>query len=330
MGLICMDLTIMMIHVDDFIIAAPTKGEIDQVVKELKKHYDMKDLGEPKQYLNCALSRDREAGSIHMSQEAYVQKVLRVANVEGTKDTPLPPGWRESNPEDIEIDLLDDDSFEHYQTVVGMLNWLAVKTRPDIRFSVTRLQHRLATPTFSDLEAMRHVVKYLRRNPEIGLTFGKSDELQFKAYTDASHADWPDSKSTEGTVWFFAGVPITWTTKKQTITANSTTIAEWCALDQPTRDAMWLSKVADSLSLPRHDPTIIYTDNINSQLLLTKKGGKSATRWLALRYFFVKDAVAQGHVNILRVDTKQNTADGFTKALSKEQFKNFLGLLGMD
>ena len=73
--------------------------------------------------------------------------------------------------------------------MVGILNWLTVKTRPDIRFSVTRLQYRLATPTFLDLKAIRHVVKYLRYNPEIGLTFGKSNELQFKAYIDASHAD---------------------------------------------------------------------------------------------------------------------------------------------
>jgi hypothetical protein len=38
-------------------------------------------------------------------------------------------------------------------------------------------------------------------------------------------------------------------------------------------------------------------------------------RWLTLRYFFVKDAVAQGHVDIKRVDTKKNAADGFTKAI---------------
>lgn len=92
---------------------------------------------------------------------------------------------------------------------------------------------------------------------------------------------------------------------------------------------MWLAKVADSLQLPRPDPTVIFTDNINSQLLLSKRGGKSANRWLTLRYFFVRDAVAQGHVNICRVDTKGNVADGFTKALGKDQFKQFIQLLGM-
>ncbi|KAJ6131883.1 hypothetical protein N7471_007098 [Penicillium samsonianum] len=84
-------MTIMMIHVDDFIIAAPTNPEIEKVVEQLRQFYDMKDLGEPKQYLNCALHRDYVNKTITMTQSAYVQKVLRVADVAGFKDTPLPP-----------------------------------------------------------------------------------------------------------------------------------------------------------------------------------------------------------------------------------------------
>ncbi|KAJ5867855.1 hypothetical protein N7534_002408 [Penicillium rubens] len=65
----------MMIHVDDFIIAAPHDEDIQQVVDELRQFYDMKDLGEPKQYLNCALDRDCAKKTITMSQKAYVQDV---------------------------------------------------------------------------------------------------------------------------------------------------------------------------------------------------------------------------------------------------------------
>jgi hypothetical protein len=92
---------------------------------------------------------------------------------------------------------------------------------------------------------------------------------------------------------------------------------------------MWLNKVAKSFYLLDHRLIKIYTDNINSQLLLSKKGGKSANRWLTLRYFFVKDAVAQGNVEIHRVDTKKNAVDGFTKALAKDQFNIFIELIGM-
>lgn len=258
-----MGLIIMMIHVDDFIIVAPTDKDIEDVVNELRRHYDLKDLGEPKQYLNCALYRDYDRRTITMSQKAYVQKVLRTTNPgSGWKDTLLPAAWRET-PADA-TNVLDDDAFDQYQSIVGMLNWLAVKTRLDIRFAVTRLQHRLANPTLTDFDAMQHVVKYLRKRLDIGIVLGQTDELRFYAHADASHADWEDSKSTEGCVWYLAGSPVMWSTKKQTITANSTTVAEWCALDQPCRDAMWLNKIAQSFMLPEQRPTEIYTDNINS------------------------------------------------------------------
>ena len=55
---------------------------------------------------------------------------------------------------------------------------------------------------------------------------------------------------------------------------------------------MWLNSIADSLQLLRLDATPIFTHNINLYLLLLKKDGKSANRWLILRYYFARDAVA--------------------------------------
>ena len=76
---------------DDFIIAAPTDKDIEDVINELRRHYDLKDLSKPKQYLNYALHRDYNRRTITISQKAYVQKVLRTTNPgSGWKDTPLP------------------------------------------------------------------------------------------------------------------------------------------------------------------------------------------------------------------------------------------------
>jgi hypothetical protein len=133
-----------------------------------------------------------------MSQTAYIQKVLRTANVSRWKEIPLPAVWRETPANTTNV--LDNEAFDQYQSIVGMLNWLAVKTRPDIRFAVTRLQHRLVKPTFSNYKAMLHVMKYLRSHPDLAIVLSRTDELRFHAYIDASHADWEDSKSTEGSV----------------------------------------------------------------------------------------------------------------------------------
>jgi len=107
------------------------------------------------------------------------------------------------------------------------------------------------------------------------------------------------------------------------------TTAEWFALDQVSCNAMWLSKLARALGLPKPEPMTIFTDNINTQLLLSKKASKNSTRWLDMRYFFVKDAAAKGLIQLERVHTKNNAADGFTKALGTEAFPAFTQMLGM-
>lgn len=92
-----------------------------------------------------------------MAQHAYVQKVLRIVCVPRFKDTPLPIAWRGDGTSAV----LDDNGFDHYQKVVGILNWLAIKTRPDIRFAMTRLQYKPSIPNLHDLKALHYVVKYL-------------------------------------------------------------------------------------------------------------------------------------------------------------------------
>ncbi|KOS46535.1 hypothetical protein ACN38_g2576 [Penicillium nordicum] len=75
----------------------------------------MKCLGEPTQYLNCALRRDYASRTITMTQSAYVQKVLHVADVTGFKDIPLPVSWKEDNANVSTV--LDDEGYEFYQKV---------------------------------------------------------------------------------------------------------------------------------------------------------------------------------------------------------------------
>jgi hypothetical protein len=101
------------------------------------------------------------------------------------------------------------------------------------------IQHRSASPTVNDMQAVRQVYRYLKATRELCITLGKIQDTTFFAYADASHGDWPDAKSTEGAIWFFGGAPIRWYARKQTIMAPSSTAAEWCALDRPARDAQF-------------------------------------------------------------------------------------------
>ena len=50
--------------------------------------------------------------------------------------------------------------------------------------------------------------------------------------------------------------------KKQTITADSSTVAEFIAAHLATKEIMWARSMLAELGYPQLDPTILYEDNM--------------------------------------------------------------------
>mgnify|MGYP006902567477 FL=1 len=48
-----------------------------------------------------------------------------------------------------------------------------------------------------------------------------------------------------------------------------------------------------------------------------------------MRWFFVKYAIFRDKIDLQRVDTKNNVADGFTKPPEKEAHGRFIQMLGL-
>ncbi|CAA0813897.1 cysteine-rich RLK (RECEPTOR-like protein kinase) 8 [Striga hermonthica] len=56
---------ILLLYVDDMLIAGSDVKEIERLKDQLSKRFDMKDLGEARQILGMKITRDRNAGSDH-------------------------------------------------------------------------------------------------------------------------------------------------------------------------------------------------------------------------------------------------------------------------
>ena len=125
-----------------------------------------------------------------MSQEAYINLVVRRFNLEDAK--PL------STPIDANTHLLKDDcpTFAEekqemkgvpYREAVGALNWLAVGSRPDIVFVVGQLAQFLKNPGRVHWEAAKRVIRYLKTTKDLKLTYGDGGKHGFEGYSDADH-----------------------------------------------------------------------------------------------------------------------------------------------
>ena len=67
---------------DDLLVARTTKRDEEQALKDLHSYFSIKDLGEASFYLECHISRDRDAGTLKLDQHQSVQAAAGRLNYE--------------------------------------------------------------------------------------------------------------------------------------------------------------------------------------------------------------------------------------------------------
>ena len=126
--------TIGMLYTDDSILAGPSKDEIDQIIKDIKKSgLNVTDEGEIQDFLGVNTNMMKD-GTIHLTQPHLVDQILKDLNMMQDnvqpKDTPAKASEvlkRNKSGEDFE------KSF-HYRSIIGKLNYLEKGTRSDIAY----------------------------------------------------------------------------------------------------------------------------------------------------------------------------------------------------
>ena len=83
---------ILLLYVDDMLIAGSSIEEINNLKKQLSKQFAMKDLGAAKQILGMRIIKDKANGILKLSQSKYVKKVLNRFNMNKAKPMSTPLG----------------------------------------------------------------------------------------------------------------------------------------------------------------------------------------------------------------------------------------------
>ena len=98
---------------------------------------------------------------------------------------------------------------QRYQRLVGKLIYLS-RTRPDISYAVCVLSQFMHDPRKPHMDAMEHVLRYLKSARGKGSLFTKNSHLNVEGYTDADWAGAADNRrSTSGYFNFVGGNLVT-------------------------------------------------------------------------------------------------------------------------
>ncbi|GAA0167487.1 transmembrane signal receptor [Lithospermum erythrorhizon] len=183
------DYIILLLYVDDMLVAGPNKDRIKELKAQLAKEFEMKDLGPANKILGMQIHRDKNNRKIWVSQKNYFNKILRRFNMQDFKpiSTSFPMNFK----------LSSMGAVSRYIANPGREHWSNVK----------------------------RVLRYVKGTSNVALCYGGSHFI-CSVYVDSNFAgDLDKRKSTTGFVFTLANGAISWVLKLQSVVALSTTEA---------------------------------------------------------------------------------------------------------
>ena len=118
-------------------------------------------------------------------------------------------------------------------------------SRPDILFATAKCTTKTKNPTVQDVTAINRVMSYLLGTKALALKLGSDKGIVLYGTVDASYANHDDAKSHTGftlNIGKDSGA-IMATSKKQKITADSSTIAEFIATHIVAKEILWCRRL---------------------------------------------------------------------------------------
>ena len=307
------DLTLIIFYVDDILVASKSEDVVRRIKRALSSEFEVKDLGKAKYCLGVEFCQSGQ--QISMSQRGYILELLERFGMSNCKPvaTPIDAGskLKKSETSSSEVDKLP------YRELIGALTYLSTTTRPDISFAISSLGQFNNCYGTEHWTAAKRVLRYLKGTLDVGLVFSPHSE-PVRGYVDA---DWGgstlDRKSHSGFMFLLGGSPISWDSRKQRTVALSTTEAEYMALAECAKEAIYLKRFICELGFNKLANLKVFCDNQSAISLAENPTYHARSKHIDIRHHFVRDVVNEKTLILEHVSTEEQAADFLTKGLPK-------------
>ncbi|MBW0547925.1 hypothetical protein O181_087640 [Austropuccinia psidii MF-1] len=139
--------------------------------------YDTEDLGPINHILGIKFTRDDNC--FHLSQTSMIEQILEEYGMKNSHavKTPLEPGAYFSVASNEEQSAFNSLKL-NYGRAIGLLNYLAVSTFPDLAFPVSILSQHLEILGIQHWAGFKRILRYLAGTRTIGLNWPKQLQSQ--------------------------------------------------------------------------------------------------------------------------------------------------------
>ncbi|GKC72575.1 retrovirus-related pol polyprotein from transposon TNT 1-94, partial [Tanacetum coccineum] len=283
--------SIILLYVDDMLVAGSDMAEIKKLKRQLSKEFKMKDLGPAKQILGMSIIRDKTKGTLRLSQEKYIGKVLEKFNMKDAEARCQPLG-------------------DHLK-----LNKKQSSKTEASRRRMTKVPY--ASPVGSviyTMEAIKWLLRYLKGTSKTTLCFSRRLLSVLADYGGCLDS----GKSTTGYVLTVGGTAVSWMSRIQKCVDMSTIEVEYMAIAEAGKELVWLKNFLEELDRAQTE-CVLFCDNQSAIHLMKNPVVHGRTKHIKIRYHYIRELVSEGTLSLKKILGAKNPIDMLTKVVTTEK-----------
>lgn len=228
----------------------------------------------------------------------------------------------------------DDPALEDmgsYQRLIGRLLYLTLTlTRLDICFAVQTLSQFLQALKRFPMEVALRVVRYIKRQPAMGILMSSRKQNRPTAYCDADWAVCPNTRrSVTGFLVKHGDSLISWKSKKQTTISRSSAESEYRSMASAVSEIVWITGLYKELGKDLELLVELYCDSKAALQIAANPVYHERTKHIEIDCHFIREKIQMRLIKPLFLRTYEQQADILTKGLIRSQHEYLVSKLGV-
>ncbi|CAI7874691.1 unnamed protein product [Closterium sp. NIES-53] len=241
--------------------------------------------------------------AIYLSAAKYAIELGKRFNI---APAPLSTPYRTPGPNHKpDNKTLSPAGLQTYQQQLGCVLFASVTYMPDLSYIASQLAQYSRKPMAENFLDLQRALQLFISMPNIELCYSTVNTSSFNltGYVDADHA--------------------------ADRTIDGPELAELITARAAVREGLYLKELLQETKIPTSPTFCLHCDNQSAIRITNKPRFVNRTKHIALRYFFVKDEVDKGKVDLTYCLTGDMAAEFFTKRVSRQQYQHCSELSGV-
>lgn len=168
------------------------------------------------------------------------------------------------------------------------------------------------------------ILRYLYETKDLSLNFSKNvNSEKLDCFVDSDYAgDNIDRKLTSGgyVIRMHRNL-IFWKSRKQNVVTKCSTFAEYITLSEAVTEILFIRNLCNEMfHMDVSEPMNIYEDNSSAVAIVKFGNFTKNSKHIEVQYHYINENYKRRLIVIVKIESKNNIAEIFTKALGKNGF----------